>query len=202
MKVLNTRTVEICEAKVQGFQLSEYQTRDLQEKRQDLAKFANFAELVEVVNFSIQNEKYYFEHVNILIKFKGILLTPAKPYNENMYRFFLLNSIFVREFKTVSIEPKRVGVPNEKKLNDWLQYLLECESEKLREEKIREEKKQAFILKIEASGQKIVWNNNKTGGRIDSEIVDYSFTINETGYISEKINLRRNDLNSFLTLIK
>jgi hypothetical protein len=202
MKVLNTRTVEICEAKIQGFQLSDYQTRDLQEKRQDLAKFANFAELVEVVSFSIQNEKYYFEHVNILIKFKGILLTPAKPYNENMYRFFLLNSIFVREFKTVSIEPKRVGVPNEKKLNDWLQYLLECESEKLREEKIREEKKQAFILKIEASGQKIVWNLKKTGGYINNEVIDYQFTICDNGYISEKITIRKNDLNSFLTLIK
>ena len=202
MKILFKNSVEISEAKAQGFILSEYQTRDLKEKREQLAKFANFAELVEVVNFSIQNEKYYFEHVNILIKFKGILLTPSRPYNENMYTFFLFNSIFVREFKTVSIEPKRIGAPNEKKLQDWLNYLLVCEHEKENEQKIRDEKKLAFISKIEASGQKIIWNNNKTGGWINNEIVDYQFTILETGYISEKINLRRNDLNSFLTLIK
>lgn len=201
MKAINTRYVEISEARTENFKMTEYQERDLKEKREDLKEFSKFGELVEVVTYNTHEEKLYFEHVTILLKYKGIFLMPTKPYNKKMYRFYLLNSLFIRDFKSVSIEPNQIGKPTEKKLQDWLTFLLDIEDEKEREIKIRQDKKQAFLSKLEASGQKINWSNNKKSGWIESDLINYSFDILESGYVSERIVQRKQDLSAFLTLI-
>ena len=201
MKNLSKRYVTILEAQKNGFELTGFNERDLKEKMENLKEFSSFGELIPCVTFNYYDSKTHFEHVNVMLNFNGTLLQPSRPYNKKMFRFYIVDSFDIKDYSNKNVEPNQVGKPTEKKLNDWLTFLLAEEVEKKEIQATRDSVESDFIKKLETSGQKVRWSQNKKSGWIENDLIEYSFEICN-GYISEKITPRKRDLNSFLTLIK
>ena len=191
------------QAKEKNIEFSEYNIKQMNETITSFEAFKLFAKIIPLVYVSNYDGKVHFEHIIVFIEFKGVLLRPSKRYNEKSYSFFLAESLFLRGFEDNLIEPNKVGKPTEKKLNDWLEYLQSVEVLKSAEKSKRDNKETEFLNKIKDTGLKVS-HQSKDGkrGYIETENFDFYFDIQDSGYIEQKITLRRsNTLDSFIKLL-
>lgn len=174
----------------QGFELSQYQQRDLNKEVESLLSFKPFCEIIPMVYFSEYDNKIHFEHVFIVLKYKDTLIKPFKYYNEKSFKFFLLDEVYCKGFETKLIEPNRIGVATAKKLDNWLSYLLEVNKEKTEILAQRNNKETEFLNKIKNCGLKVNWHKEGKSGYIYHKDFEYSFEILNDGYINESMRYR------------
>lgn len=178
------------EAKKQGFDVIGYHLNRLNEDLKRLSIFEPLCKLVPMVYISNYDNKVHFEHITVYIEFKGYLLRPSNYYNKNSYTFYLFNSVICDNFNTNLVEPNKVGKPTEKKLNEWLTYLLEIEKQKSEILEQRNNKETEFLNKINNCGLNVVWYNDKKSGYIYHKDFEYHFSIEKGGYINERLTYR------------
>ena len=184
----NYTTLE--DAQKLGLTISDYWQRDLNAKIKDLEQFKDLCKIVPMVYYSQYEGKNHFEHTVVFIEFKGVLLRPSKPYNQKTFTFFLAESLHVQNFSHDLEQPNKVGTPTEKKLNEWLTYLLEIESQKSEILEQRNNKETEFLNKINNCGLNVVWYSDKKSGYIYHKDFEYSFSIEKGGYINERLTYR------------
>ena len=188
----------------QGFILEGFKLKEFNEKVNELENFNKLCKLVPIVYTSEYDNKLHFEHVEVLIEFKGMLLKPYKRYNEKSFKFYLVESLHVQGFEHDLKEPSKVGTPTEKKLNDWLDYLLNIESLKTDVLAQRNNKEKVFFDKIKNSGLEVTHqSNNGKRGYIQTENFEFGFEVENDGHIRQRITLRcGNTIDDFLKLVK
>lgn len=186
----------------QGYLLEGFNLKEFNKKVKDLEKFKPLCKLVPIVYISHYDNKIHFEHITVFVEYKGVLLNPFKRYNEQSFRFYLVDSLHVQGFKHDLIEPNKVGVPTDKKMNDWLTYLQQVENLKLNKANERQDKETTFLNKIKNSGLAVTYqSNNGKRGYIQTENFEFYFEIHSDSSITQKITLRcGNTIDDFLKL--
>lgn len=191
------------QAKKEGFKLEGFFEKYLKEKYQEVGHFNTICKLVEVVYYSENEGKKYFEHIAILLEYKGVLLRPYKvKYNSPLCQFGLAHELYVRNFTFPTEQPKNVGSPTEKKMDEWLNYLQNIEKSKQEELDRRNNKETDFLSQLKNSGLNVVYTNpDNKRGYINSELATYSFEVHNDGSISQNIRLRcSSNLENFIKL--
>ena len=192
------------QAKEIGLAISEYRLRDMQERVSQLEPFKPFCKIIPLVYTSQYEGNTHFEYITVFLEYKGVLLVPHNNYNEKTFKFFLAESLG-RRFDDHNLqEPKKVGVPTEKKLDLWLEYLLQIEALRKAAQKDKENKETEFLNKIKNCGIPIQHATiDGKSGYLITEDIEYYFNIQNNGYIEQKIRLRgSNTLENFLKLVK
>lgn len=182
--------IKIADLKKYGVEMQEHDINSLEEKRKELAVFLPFGELIEVANLSHYDGKYHFEYCEILFKYKGHLLTPHKGWKETGYRFFYTHAYshkHTHNYKNRNEQPNRVGKPTEKKLNDWLQYLLNEEDEKRAYALGFIQEEQNYRAELAKLGDSVKWLSENHGYILKNNI-KFEFTLQQN-YISTKVSL-------------
>lgn len=192
------------QAKKFGFEWNQYATNRMNEQVKDLENFKDLCTIIPMVNYSEYNNKKHFEHITVFINFKGVLLRPYKRYNEKSFSFFLAESLHVQGFERELKEPSKVGKPTEKKLWAWVEYLQNVEVLKTEKLAQRNNKETEFLNKIKNSGLKVSHQSNDgKRGYIETDFFEFSFEVDNDGYINQKITLRcGNTIDDFLKLVK
>jgi len=192
------------EAVKQGFILEGFNLSQFNEKVKHLENFNKFCTLVPIVYVSEYDNRVHFEHIEVLIKFNGVLLKPYKRYNEKSFIFYLVESLHVQGFEHDLKKPSKIGVPTEKKLNDWITYLQQIEALKADKLEQRNNKETVFFDKIKKSGLKVTnKSNNGKRGYIETDKFEFSFEVFNDGSINQRIRLRcGNTIDDFLNLLK
>ena len=196
--------ITLDQATKQGFILEGYTLTRLNEDLKKLDKFKPFCELVPMVYISNYDNKIHFEHITVFLQYKGTLLRPSCKYNEKSFIFFLAESLHVRDFETELTQPNKIGTPTEKKLNEWLTYLLEVEAQKIALDSQRNDKVSQFLDKVNNCGLKVSHQSqNGKRGYIETENFDFFFQVHDNGYIEQKITLRcSQNIDNFLKIAK
>jgi len=196
--------ITLSEAEAQNLNISDYSYKKMNEELKELKNFDKVSKLVPLVFTSFYDDKTHFEHITVFIEYKGILLKPCKPYNGKSYTFYLVESLHLQNFNHNLIAPKKVGVPTEKKLNEWLIYLQSIEALKVAKNNERNDKEKEFLSKIEKSGLKVLHqSNNGKRGYIETDTLEFFFEILNDGYINQQIRLKKaQTFDNFLELIK
>ena len=174
-----------------GLSLTEFQQRDIELKKQSYALFNPFAEIVQTYTVIFEQEKPYFQHSNLYLNYKGHLLQPFKYHGDTGYTFMLKNSNPHNiEFRNKKEKPNKVGKPTEKKLDDWLNYLLDEEEQIAQKNKEIEANIQEFREQLK--GLHVNWQNTEhTRGFIFNDDFEITFNIDRrTGYISQQMRMR------------
>lgn len=186
----------------QGFILEGFKLKEFNEKVKQLENFNKLCKLVPIVYTSEYDNKLHFEHVEVLIEFKGILLKPYKRYNEKTFTFYLVKSLHVQGFEHDLKEPSKVGTPTDKKMWAWVDYLQEIEVLKADKIDERKNKEAVFFDKIKNSGLKVTHqSNNGKRGYIETKDFEFMFEVHTDGSITQKITLRcGNTIDDFLKL--
>ena len=139
----------------EGFILEGYNLKEVNEQVKKLEKFKPLCKLVPLVYISHYDSKIHFEHTTVFLEYKGTLLRPYCKYNESSFIFFLAKSLHVKDFETELTQPNKIGVPTEKKLNEWLTYLLGAEAQKTAKNNERNDKVTEFLNKLNSCGLKV-----------------------------------------------
>lgn len=186
----------------QGFILEGFNLKQFNELVKELENFKTLCKIVPIVYTSEYDNKLHFEHIAVLIEFKGILLKPFKRYNEKSFKFYLVESLHVQGFEHDLIEPSKVGVPTDKKLWAWVEYLQNVEVLKADKLEQRNNKETVFFNKIKNSGLKVTHQSqNGKRGYIQTDNFEFSFEVFNDGSINQKITLRcGNTIDDFLKL--
>ncbi len=186
----------------QGFILEGFKLKEINDKVKELENFNKLCTLVPIVYISEYDNKLHFEHVEVLLQFKGVLLKPYKRYNGKSFKFFLVESLNVQGFEHDLIEPSKVGTPTDKKLWQWVEYLQNVEVLKADKLEQRKNKETVFFDKIKNSGLKVTHqSNNGKRGYIQTKDFEFMFEVHSDGYITQKITLRcGNTIDDFLKL--
>jgi hypothetical protein len=102
-------------------------------------------------------------------------------------------------------EPKGFKVPTARKILDWYAYTLQAESLLQQAEIDNAVKHTEYLARIDQAGKlegvKLILNSSSTGGWLESENVDLSFTLDQNGYVNESLRLKGSlNLDTFLKL--
>ncbi len=191
----------ISEAEKLGFTLEGFNEKRLNEKLAELEKFKPFCELVKVVSRNFYDGKNHFEHVNVLIKYKDFYLVPQKRYNEKSFTFYFDDNLHASHYKCNVPMPSKVGSPTAKKLDLWIDYLIADHNAKQESLNTAEAKKTAYLDKLKATGLKINFRADGLSGWIDTNPdLEFFFSIDEFGNVTEKITPKNRTLETFLKL--
>ncbi len=200
MQKYTNNTVTLETAINNGFTLSEYQQRDLNKELKELESFNKFCKVVPTISFEEYEGKTYLEHLRVLIEYKGYILKPYKKWNGKSFEFFLVDSCK----KSVShnlIKPNNIGVATEKKLNDWLNYLIEENNLCIAAENEAKKLKENYLKKLEQLPKDIKTYVNGNIGTVYAKNFTLNFEICDT-FVSERITYTgANNFETFLKLI-
>lgn len=152
------------------------------------AKFCLTAEMKE------EFEYYYVDRAHPALKIENEIIVPTGNYNAKTFSFYLLNSITHKYANNLSEferegwpeSPNKVGKATRKSLQAWVDYLLEIEMKK--QEIINEKTQEVdeFLVSLKPYEALIKWDKDKTTGNIVRGGLRYEFSIDNTGYISQK----------------
>lgn len=167
-------------------EVSDYIYQCIREKKEELKAFDGICTLKEIISLNKGDEgELYPEHGYVLLEYKGLLLRPFKKHGkQNSYKFYIVDSDYpyemVKDFKNDHIEPNYIGKPTEKKMDEWLEYLLL--EERYINERIKNKYnfKESYIKSLEDAGRVIVWQNReRTEGYINGNGFRFKITIGE-----------------------
>lgn len=189
-----------------GLQMPNWQSKEIEEKRNALEPFKKFGTVHEMVNIEGEKpEDYRIWNFFALFEYKGFFMRPmtGRGSASNSFEFYAEYGLRVDSYTTKLQCPNRVGAPTEKKLNEWLDYLTSYEEEKAVEQARRTDKVEAFKNKIIASGFPLKNGSlEKNMGWILVGDVEFHFQIDNCGYIREEIRLKSQSFDTFLKLAK
>jgi hypothetical protein len=187
--------INISEVSKHGLQLSEYQNTELEGLRKKLAPFASVCKLREIAYTSEYDGKIHLESVAVILDYKGYLLRAYKcHYTDKVYRFYLVNPYrhkHTKSYENKNEHPNKVGKPTAKKLDEWLDYLLNEEEEKKAYAQEYIDKETAFRAELAELGDAVQWYDNGNQGHIYKNNLVFSFSI-EPCYINKTVKIDRN----------
>lgn len=142
------------------------------------------------------------------IIYKGVSMFALKSYNEKAYHFRLLNDISKELIELTGVDcsnversipifvsqPNKVGVPTEKKMDDWVNYLVTCKhkAQKLAEARASEIMEQEKKYK-EIFGEDIVFkpcsNSPGLSGTVKRDGITFDVEIYCNGECCEHISI-------------
>lgn len=143
-----------------------------------------------MVTISEYDGEKYAEHCEVWVKHNGTWLKPIKQAWNKKTFFFTLAEIpynYVELYNNPNPRPNYVGKPTDKKMNDWVDYLIQELDDKEKILDQHRQNRQNSLRKLEAFGNEINWNHDKTGGYVERNGLEYQFEINKNGTLSEKI---------------
>lgn len=197
--------------------ISNYQTKQFEEDKVRFAGFIPVCELIQAFQFRESNEPntgicgaYYLDHVYTVALYKGVYIKMRGNYNDKTFSLSLcesINSDYLSEFHLtdygIGEAPAKIGKATESKLNNWMIYLNAVELAKKDHIAKVTNKVNAFLESLSAYEDVIKWNKWRTSGSIIRGGMEYSFSIDNRGGISQEVkksHLVGNSLSSFLSI--
>lgn len=145
-----------------------------EQKRSDIEKvFGTVAKVVRRYEASFYEGKWYPETARDVLEYKGEILEPAKLWNEKTFFLYLADKPDAEKFATRP-RPNKIGAATDKKMGDYLAWLLENEAARMNAEQVYADKKAAFIAELE--GLPVVWDRDKKGGRAVMNGIEFVFS--------------------------
>lgn len=186
--------VEIAQLAGYGVQLSEYDSKNLGELKKEYSAFAPLCRLVEVAYLSHYDEKHHVEGAGVLLEYKGHLLRPYKcHYTDKAYKFVFAQHYehkHTKSYMNRNEKPNKVGAPTAKKLDEWLNFLLNEEEEKKAYAQEYIDQEAEFRAELAELGEAVRWHDNGNKGHIEMNNLIFSFSI-EPCYISKTVKIDR-----------
>lgn len=137
-----------------GWEREHYKNAFFNQEYIDINKiFAKYSPQTDVV-VSTNGENYIFEYIVTYIKVGEHWLRPLKrSWRDKSYVFTLKSNTAIDAYRFSGREPNKVGKPTDKKLQDWLDYLL-----------AEEEAKQEYLTTKLANKTKVIERLNELFG--------------------------------------
>ena len=193
----NTQYLNNGEIKVGDYDLTRFE--DVKKNRFSGLEISGISEVVLIIDVLpyIKMDVFQYYYVNNCypaLQIGDDIITPHGHYNDKTFSFSLLEEIrhdYVHNLSKYDQEdwpkpPKKVGKATHKSLQAWLDYLHEIE--RLKQQIIDEkmQKVNAFLASLQPYEPSIKWYNDRRQGRIERGGLLYEFSIDNTGYISQK----------------
>lgn len=160
--------------------------------------FGKFGKIVPIYHIFIRDDNNVIpHHIEVALLYKNMFMTPFKMYANSKTYVFSDSLLQYQEqvHHTITFdeaEPNGVGVPTERKLDAWREYL----TRKSAFYKERYEKNQAqindFLSSIREYDERgeVKWRKDRKSGEMIKNGIEYTFSIEyETGHVYEHLKL-------------
>jgi hypothetical protein len=138
----------------------------------------------------------YYEHAQIYLKHDFLKIRITFDTYRKKYSIFAIfdhyeniSSYFRRDTEEKAEQPQKIGVLTAKKISNWVNYYEGIDIIYKAENNKRADKVQVFRNSL--IGLPVKWNNANNGGYMDKNGLEYSFTIETDGHITEKIRITK-----------
>lgn len=201
----------VLESSLKQYGLTKEQFKINEQEITELEKlFGKFGKIVPLYHISVREDGSANPYVTFLaLLYKNMFMTPSIKCRGKAYEFTDLLSPYQNlvhyTIKFEEAEPNSVGVPTERKLDEWREYL----TRKTAFYKERYEKNQTqindFLSSIREHDEKgeIKWRKDRKSGEMVKNGIKYTFSIeHETGYVYEHLELHYSVSSNLTNFIK
>lgn len=198
--------------------ISNYQVKQFEKDKVRFAGFTPVCELVQAFRFAELNREeaveggglYYLDHVYTIVSYKGFYFNISGNYNDKTFSLCLCNNNrdnylynFCHNDYGIGEAPAKIGKATENKMNSWVIYLNAIELAKKDHIAKITSKVNDFRASLSDYEGIIKWNKERTAGSIIRGGMEYSFSIDNRGYISQKTEKHYtvdNSLSAFMAI--
>ncbi len=175
------------------------------------------SQLTGLIEFETLVKCYVYESGDISICHMRVFIEPVENIKiqvwydwsiKEKFNFHIEWNNYFKNMKSDSIrhiqrnhkEPNYIGKMSAKKLNDWIGYLCAVFIDIKQESERKANEKSKFLDRIK--DQQVIWISEGKRGYINSNGLEYSFTIDDSDYIDERLIITDNIGTTFDRFLK